>query len=154
MKNDEVEILLVEDNPDDAELAYLAFEKNYNIAKSKIHLAKDGAEALKYLFGFADTDVNEHNPLKHHPKLIFLDIYLPMIHGLDILRKIKEHPEAKEIPVVVLTSSKDQMDWIDSHSLGIECYLRKTMNFKELVEATGWALIDAVNRDKTYNFQK
>ena len=74
--------------------------------------------------------------------------------GIDVLKKIKSHPESKDIPIAILTSSQDQMDWIESHSSGVVCFLRKSMNFDELVEATGWAMMGAIDRDKSFNFQQ
>ena len=129
------EILLVEDNPDDAELTSLAFEKSGNIAKNKIHITRDGAEALEYIFGFADENIDEDTPLKRRPKLILLDLSLPKINGLEVLKRIKSHPDAKNIPVVVLTGSKDWMDWTNALSLGVEHYIEKPLKSDQIVDA-------------------
>jgi CheY-like chemotaxis protein len=134
MQKNKIEILLVEDNPDDAELASLAFEKNCNIAKNKIHVARDGVEALEYIFGFVNEDIDESTPLKHRPKLILLDLKLPKINGLEVLKRIKSHPEAKNIPVVVLTGSKDWMDWTNALSLGVEYYMDKPLKFGQIAD--------------------
>ncbi len=143
MEKNKVEILLVEDDSDAATLASLAFEKNKSIAPVKIHCAKDGVEALEYIFGAKEAD---GFLLSHHPQLILLDLKLPKMDGLDVLRKIKKHPEAKDIPVVVMTGSNDQTDWIESYSLGAECFLRKSINFNEFIEAAGWILAGAIEQ--------
>jgi len=148
IQKNKVEILLVEDNPNDAELVMMAFEKNKNIADCKIQFAKDGIEALQYLFGFEDED----STLTNRPHMIILDLYMPRLNGLEFLKKIREHPEAKDIPIVILTSSEKRMDWIDSHSLGIDCYIHKSVDFNQFVEATGWALVGAIE-EKTFNHQ-
>ncbi len=88
MKGTKVEILLVEDNPDDAELVMMAIEQNKNIADCTIHYAKDGIEALEYLFGTDDED----STLINRPHLIILDLYMPRLDGLEFLKKIREHP--------------------------------------------------------------
>jgi CheY-like chemotaxis protein len=149
MKDKRVEILLVEDNPNDAELVMMALEQNKNIADCKIHFAKDGIEALQYLFGFEDED----STLINRPHMIILDLYLPRLDGLEFLKKIREHPEAKNIPVVVLTASEKRTDWVDSHSLGIGCYIRKSVDFNQFVKATGWALSDAIEEKIFYGYQ-
>ncbi len=128
------EILLVEDDPDDAELTSLAFEKNGNSAKNKMHVTRDGVEALEYIFGFAD-EIDEDTPLKRRPKLILLDLALPKINGLEVLKRIKSHPEAKNIPVVVLTGSKDWMDWTNALSLGVTQYIDKPLKSNQIVDA-------------------
>jgi two-component system, response regulator len=134
LQKNKIEVLLVEDNPDDAELTSLAFEKNCNIAKNTIHVTKDGAEALEYIFGFADKNIDEDTPLNHRPKLILLDLTLPKINGLEVLKRIKSHPEAKNIPVVVLTSSKDWMDWSNALSFGVACYMDKPLKSDQIVD--------------------
>jgi CheY-like chemotaxis protein len=149
MKDTRVEILLIEDNPDDAELVMMALEKNKNIADCKIHFAKDGIEALQYLFGLEDED----STLINRPHMIILDLYMPRLDGLEFLRKIREHPEAKNIPIVVLTGSEKRTDWIDSHSLGIDCYIRKSVDFNQFVKATGWALSGAIEEKIVYGHQ-
>jgi CheY-like chemotaxis protein len=149
MKDNGIEILLVEDNPDDAELMMMALEQNKNIADCKIHFAKDGVEALQYLFGFED----ENYTLINRPHMIILDLYMPRLDGLEFLKKIREHPDAKNIPVVVLTASGKRTDWVDSHSLGINCFIRKSVDFNQFVKATGWALLGAIEEKTFYGHQ-
>jgi len=149
MQKNKVEILLVEDNPNDAELVMMAFEKNKDIADCKIQFAKDGVEALQYLFGFEDEDPT----LINRPHMIILDLYMPRLDGLEFLKKIREHSEAKNIPIVVLTASEKRTDWVDSHSLGIDCYIRKSVDFNQFVEATGWALMGAIEEKTFYCHQ-
>ena len=145
-KMEKIEILLVEDNADDAELTLLAFEKGDIIKKSQIHVVRDGVEALEYLFE-SGTDANLH--LNNHPQLILLDLKLPKIDGLDLLKKIKSHPEAKKIPVVILTGSKDMDDWTESYGLGAVCFLHKSADFSQLVEAAGLAVLGAFEIEKS-----
>jgi len=107
------------------------------LTNTKIQYAKDGVEALQYLFGFKDED----SALINRPHLIILDLYMSRLDGLEFLKKIREHPEVKNIPVVVLTASGKRTDWVDSHSLGIDCYIHKSIDFNQIVKATGWALL-------------
>lgn len=122
-------ILLVEDNPNDAELAMLAFEKN-NIT-NKVHLARDGVEALEYLFG---ADSNNEEYIKNLPQLILLDLKLPKIDGLEVLRKIRANGLTKLIPIVILTSSKEQKDLVEAYNLGANAYVRKPIDFTQFTE--------------------
>ena len=149
MKGAKVEILLVEDNPDDAELVMMAIGQNKNIAECKIHYAKDGIEALDYLFGPEDEDAT----LINRPHMIILDLYMPRLDGFEFLKKIREHPEAKNIPIVVLTASENKTDWINSHSLGIDYFIHKSVDFNQFVKATGWALSGAVEEKTVYGHQ-
>jgi CheY-like chemotaxis protein len=149
MKENKLEILLVEDNPNDAELVMMALEQNKNIADCKIHFAKDGIEALQYLFGIEDED----SALVNRPHMIILDLYMPRLNGLEFLKKIREHPEAKNIPIVVLTASDKRTDWVDSHSLGIDYFIHKSVDFNQFVKATGWALSGAVEEKIFYGYQ-
>jgi two-component system response regulator len=138
----EVEILLVEDNPRDAELAMRALKKR-NLA-NKLVWVKDGAEAIEFLFGPpADaTDV-----VRHRPKVILLDLKLPKVDGLEVLRRLKSNGSAKLIPVVVLTSSREESDIVRSYELGVNSYLVKPVgfdNFSEAVAQLGlyWLLLN------------
>lgn len=123
-------ILLVEDNADDEELTLYAFRKS-NMA-NHITVAHDGKEALELLFGPED----EENPGLHlRPAVVLLDLKLPKVSGLDVLRRIRSDPRSRFLPVIVLTSSREQEDLIASYQLGCNSYVRKPVNFLEFVEA-------------------
>lgn len=125
MKNENfVEILLVEDNPNDAELAMLALEKN-NLSNHLIWL-KDGKEALDFLFA---TGSYTSRDKKNTPKVILLDLKMPRVGGLEVLKKIREVEHTRKIPVVVLTSSKEDNDIIESYDLGVNSYIVKPVDF-------------------------
>jgi two-component system response regulator len=126
----EVEILLVEDNPNDVELTLRALKKN-NLT-NKVHVVKDGAEALEYIFAtgaYASRDSN------HSPRVILLDLKLPKVDGLEVLRQIKSNERTKMIPVVVLTSSKEERDLVESYKLGANSYITKPVDFESFVKA-------------------
>jgi len=130
MKSREVEVVLVEDNPNDAELAIRAL-KGYNLA-NKLMWLKDGVEALDFIFAqgrYADRSVEEV------PKVVLLDLKLPMVDGLEVLEKIKSDTRTKSIPVVVLTSSSEERDIITSYNLGVNSYVIKPVDFDKYVEA-------------------
>ena len=141
-----LKILLVEDNPDDAELALLAFKKADIIEDSQIHVAMDGVEALEYLF---NTEDEGNLRLNHRPQLILLDLKLPKLDGIDLLKKIKSHPEAKKIPIVILTGSKDMNDWTESYDWGVDCCLHKSSDFDKFVEAIGLVVLGAFEIEKS-----
>ncbi len=128
-KND-VQILLVEDNPTDAELTLRAMKK-HNLA-NKVTWVKDGAEALDFVFARGEYEQRKEN---YRPKLILLDLKLPKIDGLEVLRQIKSDEDTKVIPVVVLTSSKEEQDMIDSYKLGVNSYITKPVDFDKFVTA-------------------
>jgi two-component system response regulator len=125
-----IELLLVEDNPQDLELSLRALRKAK--LSNRIHVARDGAEALDYVFcegphvGRSITDA---------PKVILLDLKLPKIDGLEVLKRIKSDPRTKVIPIVVLTSSKEQKDVVESYQLGVNSYIVKPVNFERFAEA-------------------
>ncbi len=125
-----VEILLVEDNPNDVELTLHAFKK-HNLT-NKIHVARDGAEALEFLFG---TDEFAEQELTHLPKLILLDLKMPKVDGLAVLKQIKSDKRTKAIPVVVLTSSREESDLVASYELGVNSYIRKPVDFDKFTES-------------------
>lgn len=127
MKPQDARILLVEDNPDDVELTLLAF-KEHNLA-NKIIVARDGAEALEILF-----QKREESAQQQRPDLILLDLKLPKVDGLEVLRQIKGHPETKVIPVVILTSSKEESDIAESYRQGVNSYIRKPVRFERFIE--------------------
>ncbi len=142
----QVEILIVEDNPSDAEMALRAFKKN-NLT-NKILVVEDGEEALNYLFckGQYATKTKESRP-----KIILLDLKLPKINGLEVLKEIKGHPDTKIIPVIVLTSSKEESDIIESYQLGVNSYIVKPVDFEKFVEAVRdlgfyWLLLNQLPR--------
>ena len=120
-------ILLIEDNPDDEELTLLAFRKN-NFT-NPIVVARDGAEAIEILFG----ETARTHPL---PFLVLLDLKLPKVDGLEVLQRIRSDERTRLLPVVVLTSSKEESDILASYSLGCNSYVRKPVSFPEFVEAT------------------
>jgi two-component system response regulator len=124
-------ILLVEDNPNDELLMLRALKKN-NIANEVI-VAHDGVEALDYLFG---TGPYTERDLKDLPQLILLDLKLPKIDGLEVLRQIRANQLTKYIPVVILTTSAEQKDIIDSYDLGANSYVQKPVDFNEFMLAT------------------
>lgn len=128
MENNQKEILLVEDNPDDEELVLLALKKN-NL-ENKVKVVRDGAEALEYLFGSTDGAELKRSP----PKLILLDLYLPRVDGFEVLKKMKSHPEAKKIPVVVFSSSSHDKDIMRSYSLDVDGYIYKPTDIREFPE--------------------
>lgn len=123
-------ILLVEDNPDDQELTLRALKKN-NIA-NRIVLAKDGAEALEYLFGTGEHAGRDTAEL---PEVILLDLKLPKVDGLEVLRALRGDPRTKLLPVVILTSSTEDKDRVSGYSLGANSYVRKPVDFLEFTEA-------------------
>lgn len=132
-------ILLVEDNPDDEALALRAFKKS-NMS-NKIIIARDREEALNYLFNDNQGDDWEM------PAVVLLDLKLPKIDGLEVLRRIRDNPETKRLPVVILTSSKHEEDLIEGYKLGANSYVRKPVDFNEFVAAVGhlgmyWLLLN------------
>jgi two-component system response regulator len=125
-----VEILLVEDNPQDLELTQRALRKA-NLTNC-IHIARDGAEALEFLFC---EGPHAGRKIEDAPKVILLDLKLPKLDGLQVLKRIKSDPRTKSIPVVVLTSSKEQNDVVESYHLGVNSYIVKPVNFERFAAA-------------------
>jgi|SRR5579863_928108 len=138
-----VEILLVEDNPSDAELALHALKK-CTVAHHILHV-RDGAEALEFLFccgQFATRDAGVR------PVLVLLDLKLPKVDGLQVLRQVKGNPKTKAIPVILLTSSKEESDVASAYQLGVNSYIQKPVNFGEFQEVvrqlgTYWLQVNA-----------
>lgn len=122
-----MEILLVEDNPADLELALRALDR-HKIA-NRIQVARDGAEALDYLFDGAGI------PIAPGLKLVLLDLKLPKVGGMEVLRRIKHHPKTRTIPVVILTSSREDHDLEECYRLGANSYIVKPVNFEQFTEA-------------------
>jgi len=125
-----VEILLVEDNPNDVELTLHALEKDH--VANRIHVVRDGAEALDYLFAtgeYAGRDTDDK------PRMILLDLKLPKVDGMEVLRRIKKDPSTRMIPVVVLTSSREEHDVVESYSLGVNSYITKPVDFEQFTKA-------------------
>jgi two-component system response regulator len=123
-------ILLVEDNPDDEALTVRALKKN-NI-KNEVFVAHDGEEALEYLFG---TGKHEGQDPRKAPQLVLLDLKLPKIDGLDVLRRLRAHERTKLLPVVILTSSNEEQDRLQGYDLGANSYVRKPVDFNQFIEA-------------------
>ncbi len=121
-------IMLVEDDPDHEMLTIRALKKSH-IANS-VHVARDGEEAIAMLFGEGDKAL----PLT--PQVILLDLKLPKVDGLEVLRRIRENERTRMLPVVVLTSSDEERDIIQSYKLGVNSYIRKPVNFSDFAEAT------------------
>jgi two-component system, response regulator len=123
-------ILLVEDNPDDEALTLRALEKN-NIS-NKIIVARDGVEALDFLFGTGSYADRADNLL---PELILLDLKLPKLDGFEVLKELRANPRTRHLPVVILTSSKEQQDIANGYSLGANSYIRKPVDFEQFVDS-------------------
>lgn len=130
MTDNPVEILLVEDNPNDVELTLHALKKN-NIA-NRIEVVRDGAEALEFIFA---AGAYAQRCIQNSPKVILLDLKLPKVDGLEVLRQIKADPRTRAIPVVVLTSSREERDIVESYSLGVNSYITKPVDFEQFTEA-------------------
>lgn len=141
-KNYEAEILLVEDNPNDAELTIRALKK-YNCA-NKIYHVKDGAEALDFIFA---SNKYSDRKVEQTPRVVILDLKLPKLDGLEVLRKMKSDERTRTIPVVVLTSSKEEQDVIESYKLGVNSYITKPVEFENFMQAVAklgcyWILLN------------
>ena len=130
MNFDEVEILLVEDNPNDAELTIRALKKQH-LANNLVRV-KDGEEALDFVFA---TGPYAGRKIENGPKVILLDLKLPKVDGLEVLRRLKSDDRTKIIPVVVLTSSKEEQDVVNSYKLGVNSYILKPVDFEKFSNA-------------------
>jgi two-component system, response regulator len=144
MKNDEMEILLIEDNPEDVEITLRAFQKHH--VANKIHVVRDGEEALECLFG---TGRYAEGSSCLNTRLILLDLKLPKIDGLEILQKCKTDPRTKHIPIVVLTSSREEQDLVKSYDYGVNSYVVKPVDFPQFSDAVRqlgmyWMLLNQV----------
>jgi two-component system, response regulator len=142
----QVEILLIEDSPEDAELTIRALRRNK--LANEIQVVEDGAEALDFLFcrgSFKDRTFSEH------PKLVLLDLKLPKVSGMEVLRAIRDDERTKAIPVVVLTSSKEERDLMEGYKLGVNAYAQKPVDFEQFAETVRqigmfWMLINKLPR--------
>jgi two-component system response regulator len=123
-------ILLVEDNPDDEALTLRAFEKN-NIT-NEVVVVRDGVEALEWLFG--DGQFSDRDPT-HLPEVCLLDLKLPKVDGLEVLRRIRADDRTKLMPVIILTTSEEESDRLAGYSLGANSYIRKPVDFSQFIEA-------------------
>jgi two-component system response regulator len=142
MTRQQIEILLVEDNKDDVELTLHALRKE-NLANS-IRVARDGEEALEFLFC---NGAHADRSFDHPPRLVLLDLKLPKVDGMEVLRRLKADPRTKTIPVVILTSSKEERDLVEGYKLGANSYIQKPVDFtqfRETVKSVGfyWLLIN------------
>src|SRR2546421_4911545 len=138
----QLEILLVEDNIHDAELTIRALKRRH-LANNLVHV-KDGAEALDFIFG---QGAYAHRDIAKHPKVVLLDLKLPKVDGLEVLRAIKSDPRTKTIPVVVMTSSQEQQDLVDSYDLGVNGYVVKPVEFDQFSQVVSdlgcyWVLLN------------
>jgi two-component system response regulator len=129
MANQPIEILLVEDDPDDVELTLRALQPQH--LASKVHVLHDGAEALDYLFADASTGRRTVND----PKVILLDLKLPKVGGLEVLQRLKSDPRTRLIPVVILSSSREDRDVRAGYQLGVNSYIVKPVDFGQFTEA-------------------
>lgn len=142
MPDRQIEILLVEDNSDDVELTLHAL-RNENLA-NHIHVARDGEEALEFLFCMG---AHADRSFDHPPRLILLDLKLPKVDGMEVLKRLKADPRTRCIPVVILTSSKEERDLVQGYGLGANSYIQKPVDFDQFrttVKKVGfyWLLIN------------
>jgi two-component system response regulator len=127
---DQIQILLIEANPHDVKLALRAF-KRHNLA-NHVHVARDGADVLDFIFC---TGPHAHRQIENGPKLVLLDLKRPLVDGIEVLRRIKADPRTQTIPVVVLTSSREERDIVESYRLGVNSYIVKPVDFDQFTEA-------------------
>ena len=144
----QLEILLIEDNPHEAELTIRNLKKHH-LANKLMHI-DDGAEALDFIFS---TGKYAENKVPAQPKLILLDLKLPKVDGLEILRRIKANEHTQTIPVVVLTSSREEKDIVESYRLGVNSYIVKPVNFESFSQAVAdlglyWILLNQSPNNK------
>ena len=148
MSPNEVEILLVEDNPDDVELALHALRRE-NLS-NRIQVVRDGEEALDFVFC---RNAYQHRRFEDAPKVVLLDLKLPKVDGLEVLRAIKADPRTQTIPVVVLTSSKEEKDLVESYHLGANSYIQKPVDidkFRDTIKQLGlyWLVVNVAQPRK------
>ena len=143
----EIELILIEDNPFDAELALRALQ-NKGLA-DRVKVFPDGVEALEFLFKIADHKQPEGNGYTRLPKVIFLDLKLPKISGLEVLNQIKRDERTRLIPVVMLTSSQEESDILESYELGVNSYMVKPVDYDDFSQALGDLGFYWLRRNKT-----
>jgi len=141
---EDVEILLVEDNPNDVELTLRALQKQ-NLS-NKVFVVKDGAEALDFMFA---TGAYSQRKIEKRPRVILLDLKLPKVDGIEVLRRIKADSRTNQVPVVMLTSSQEARDVLDSYNLGVNSYIVKPVDFSNFVHAVSqlgvyWGMLNKV----------
>lgn len=144
MANGEVEVVIIEDDPNDAELITRVLRKHH--LANKLVLLKDGAEALDFLLG-----VGSPGPGAPQPRVVLLDLKLPKVDGIEVLRRLKGDERTRNIPVVVLTSSKEDYDLKATYELGVNSYITKPVKFEEFAEVVSelrlyWLLMNQVPR--------
>jgi two-component system response regulator len=122
----EIEILLVEDNPDDMELALHALRQEK--LANRVEVAHDGEEALDFLFC---RGAHKNRSFENAPKVVLLDLKLPKVDGIEVLRQLKNDPRTKAIPVVILTSSREEKDMVHGYQLGVNAYIQKPVDFEQ-----------------------
>jgi two-component system response regulator len=150
MIDDAMEILLVEDDPQDAQMTLRALQSE-NL-KNRIVVARDGEEALDFVFGRGNY--NDRSP-ERPPKLVLLDLNLPKVDGLQVLREIKANPEFRAILVVILTSSSEQRDIVESYRLGVNSYIQKPVDitqFRQAIKTLGlyWLVVNHPPPDRVF----
>jgi CheY-like chemotaxis protein len=148
--SDAVEILLVDDSPEDVELAVLALRRSK--LSNSIQIAGDGSEALDFLFC---RGPHENRSFLHPPRLVLLDLKLPKVDGLQVLKAIRTDERTKRIPVVILTSSREQRDLTEGHNLGVNAYIQKPVDFNQFTDTIRqigmfWLLLNQAPPEVTY----
>ena len=143
MKENTIEIILVEDNPADVEMTLDALQER-NLA-NKVHVLRDGAAALAYILN--NVDCRPGHSDEHRPKMLLLDIKLPKVNGLEVLRRIRSDERTKALPVVILTSSNEERDKIEGYRLGVNSYVVKPVDFDDFARAVAeigcyWVLMN------------
>jgi len=142
MATNEVEILLVEDNPDDVQLTLRELRRHH--FANRVQVVRDGSEALEFIYATGPYDGRD---IHHQPKMILLDLKLPKVDGLEVLNQLKSDEGTKSIPVVVLTSSMEELDLIKSYKLGVNSFITKPLDFDKFTNvASGlgfyWLLLN------------
>lgn len=137
-----VEILLVEDNPSDIELTLHSLRSS-NLS-NRIEVVRDGAEALNFIFC---TGPYSHRQIENGPKVVLLDLKLPKVDGLEVLKRVKSNPRTQMLPIVVLTSSREERDIVESYQLGVNSYIVKPVDFEQFTQAVShlgfyWLLLN------------